>query len=66
MALREKLNKILPTLLPEKAENAIKGKELIARVRAVLGEAYSDHSLRSQFSFMVGFECFSESQSLGD
>ena len=53
MALREKLNKILPTLLPEKAENAIKGKELIARVRAVLGEAYSDHSLRSQFSFMV-------------
>ena len=53
MALREKLNKILPTLLPEKAENAIKGKELIARVRAVLGDAYSDHSLRSQFSFMV-------------
>ncbi len=53
MALREKLNKILPSLLPEKAENAIKGKELIARVRAVLGDAYSDHSLRSQFSFMV-------------
>ena len=53
MGLREKLDEILPTLLPEKAENAIKGKELIARVRAVLGEAYSDHSLRSQFSFMV-------------
>lgn len=53
MGLREKLNEILPSLLPEKAENAIKGKELIARVRAVLGEEYSDHSLRSQFSFIV-------------
>ncbi len=53
MGLREKLNEILPTLLPETADNAIKGKELIARVRAVLGDAYSDHSLRSQFSFMV-------------
>ncbi len=53
MGLREKLNEILPTLLPERAEDAIKGKELIARVRAVLGDAYSDHSLRSQFSFMV-------------
>lgn len=53
MSLREKLNEILPTLLPEKAENAIKGKELIARVRAVLGDAYSDHSLRSQFSFIA-------------
>lgn len=53
MGLREKLDNILPTILPDKAENAIKGKELIARVRAVLGDAYSDHSLRSQFSFMV-------------
>ena len=53
MGLREKLNEILPTLLPEKAEQAIKGKELIARVRAVLGDAYSDHSLRSQFSFIA-------------
>ena len=53
MGLREKLNEILPSLLPEKADDAIKGKELIARVRAVLGDAYSDHSLRSQFSFMV-------------
>ncbi len=53
MGLREKLDEILPSLLPEKAEQAIKGKELIARVRAVLGDAYSDHSLRSQFSFMV-------------
>ena len=53
MGLREKLDKILPAILPEKAESAIKGKELIARVRAVLGDAYSDLSLRSQFSFMV-------------
>lgn len=53
MSLREKLNEILPSLLPDKAENAIKGKELIARVRAVLGDAYSDHSLRSQFSFIA-------------
>lgn len=53
MGLREKLNEILPTLLPERAEDAIKGKELIARVRAVLGDAYSDHSLRSQFSFIA-------------
>lgn len=53
MGLREKLDNILPAILPDKAGNAIKGKELIARVRAVLGDAYSDHSLRSQFSFMV-------------
>ena len=53
MGLREKLDEILPSLLPERAEEAIKGKELIARVRAVLGDEYSDHSLRSQFSFMV-------------
>lgn len=53
MGLREKLDEILPGLLPESAEHAIKGKELISRVRAVLGDAYSDHSLRSQFSFMV-------------
>lgn len=53
MSLREKLNEILPTLLPEREADAIKGKELIARVRAVLGDAYSDHSLRSQFSFIA-------------
>lgn len=44
---------ILPDLLPAREEEAIKGKELIARVRAVLGDAYSDHSLRSQFSFIA-------------
>lgn len=53
MSLRERLDEILPTLLPADEAEAIKGRELIARVRAVLGEAYSDHTLRSQFSFMV-------------
>lgn len=53
MSLRERLDEILPTLLPAEEAEAIKGRELIARVRAVLGEAYSDHTLRSQFSFMV-------------
>lgn len=53
MGLREKLDEILPAILPGNAESAIKGKELIARVREVLGDEYSDHSLRSQFSFMV-------------
>lgn len=53
MSLRDKLVEILPNLLPTREEEAIKGKELIARVRAVLGDAYSDHSLRSQFSFIA-------------
>lgn len=53
MSLRDKLVEILPDLLPTREEDAIKGKELIARVRAVLGDAYSDHSLRSQFSFIA-------------
>lgn len=53
MSLRDKLVEILPDLLPAREEDAIKGKELIARVRAVLGDAYSDHSLRSQFSFIA-------------
>ncbi len=53
MSLKSRLLEILPTLLPEREEDAIKGRELIARVRAVLGDAYSDHSLRSQFSFIA-------------
>lgn len=53
MSLRDRLNEILPSLLPEYPEEAIKGRELIARVRAVLGDSYSDHSLRSQFSFIA-------------
>ncbi|HIX19889.1 MAG TPA: hypothetical protein H9862_04705 [Candidatus Akkermansia intestinigallinarum] len=53
MTLRERLERILPDLLPARESEAIKGRELIARLRAVLGEEYSDHSLRSQFSFMA-------------
>ncbi len=53
MRLRDKLQEILPDLLPAHAHEAIKGKELIERVRAVLGDAYSDQSLRSQFSFLA-------------
>ncbi len=53
MSLRDKLEEILPSLLPAKAADAIKGTELIARVRAILGDAYSDRSLRSQFSFIA-------------
>ncbi len=53
MRLRDKLKEILPDLLSPHAHEAIKGKELIARVRAVLGDAYSDQSLRSQFSFLA-------------
>ncbi len=53
MRLREKLLEILPEILPAHPQNAIKGKELIARLRAQLGEDYSDQTLRSQFSFLV-------------
>lgn len=53
MSLRDRLEEILPGLLPLRAEDAIKGTELITRVRAVLGDDYSDHSLRSQFSFIA-------------
>ncbi len=53
MSLRDRLQEILPTLLPAREEDAIKGTELIARVRRVLGDTYSDRSLRSQFSLIA-------------
>ncbi len=53
MSLRKRLQEILPGLLPEHADAAIKGTELIARVRSVLGNTYSDRSLRSQFSLLA-------------
>ncbi len=53
MSLRERLHEILPGLLPSREEDAIKGTELIARVRSVLGDTYSDRSLRSQFSLLA-------------
>ncbi len=53
MSLRDRLQEILPSLLPAREEDAIKGTELIARVRGVLGDTYSDRSLRSQFSLLA-------------
>ncbi len=53
MSLRERLQEILPGLLPGREEDAIKGTELIARVRGVLGDTYSDRSLRSLFSLLA-------------
>ena len=53
MNLRDKLREILPGILPRREQDAIKGKELISRVREVLGEAYSDGSLRTQFSLLA-------------
>lgn len=53
MNLRDKLREILPAILPRREQEAIKGKELIARVREVLGDAYSDGSLRTQFSLLA-------------
>lgn len=53
MSLKKQLEEILPSLLPKREEDAIKGTELIARVRAILGDSYSDRSLRSQFSFIA-------------
>lgn len=53
MNLRDKLRDILPSLLPRREQDAIKGRELIARVREVLGDAYSDGSLRTQFSLLA-------------
>lgn len=52
MNLRDKLREILPDILPRREQDAIKGKELIARVREVLGDTYSDGSLRTQFSLL--------------
>lgn len=53
MNLRDKLREILPDILPRREQDAIKGKELIARVRSVLGDEYSDGSLRTQFSLLA-------------
>ena len=52
MNLRDRLREILPNLLPRRADEAIKGRELIARVRGVLGDTYSDGSLLTQFSLL--------------
>lgn len=53
MNLRDRLREILPDLLPRHEDEAIKGRELIARVRDVLGDTYSDGSLLTQFSLLA-------------
>ena len=53
MNLRDRLREILPPLLPRREDEAIKGRELIARVREVLGDTYSDGSLLTQFSLLA-------------
>lgn len=53
MSLRDRLQEILPGILPASKAHAMKGTELIERVRAVLGDQYSERSYRSQFSMMA-------------
>ena len=52
MNLREQLRNILPTILPQDPEEAIKGTELIRLVRLRLGDDYSDATLRYHFSIL--------------
>lgn len=53
VSLRKKLQEILPDILPSSPSQSIKGTELIARIRGILGDSYSDRSYRSQFSLMM-------------
>jgi len=52
MNLREQLRHLLPDLLPNDPEEAVKGTELIRLVRLRLGEGYSDATLRYHFSIL--------------
>lgn len=52
MNLREQLRNILPEILPQDPEEAIKGTELIRLVRLRLGDDYSDATLRYHFSIL--------------
>lgn len=52
MNLREQLRQILPDILPDDPEQAIKGTELIRLVRLRLGDDYSDATLRYHFSIL--------------
>ena len=53
MNLHDILLKLLPELLPRRAQDAIKGKELIRLVRERLGDTYSDGTLRTHFSLIA-------------
>lgn len=52
MNLREQLRNILPEILPDTPDDAIKGTELIRLVRLRLGDDYSDATLRYHFSIL--------------
>lgn len=52
MSLREQLREILPGVLPESPDQAIKGTELIQLVRYRLQQECSDATLRYHFSVM--------------
>jgi hypothetical protein len=52
MNLREQLRSILPEILPDTPDDAIKGTELIRLVRLRLGDEYSDATLRYHFSIL--------------
>lgn len=52
MNLREHLRLILPDILPANPAEAIKGTELIKLVRVLLGDEYSDATLRYHFSIL--------------
>lgn len=52
MSLREQLREILPNVLPESPDQAIKGTELIQLVRYRLNQECSDATLRYHFSVM--------------
>ncbi len=53
MNLHDILLKLLPEILPRRAQDAIKGKELIRLVRERLGDTYSDGTLRTHFSLIA-------------
>ncbi len=53
MNLHDILLNLLPEVLPRRAQDAIKGKELIRLVRERLGDTYSDGTLRTHFSLIA-------------
>ncbi len=52
--LREQLIKILPSVLPDKPDDAILGGELLQRVKGKLVGDYADSSIRQHFSVLAG------------
>jgi hypothetical protein len=52
-ALRDLLRELLPKVLPQRAEDAVSGTELIRRLREDLGGDYTEANLRYHFSTMA-------------